>query len=104
MNLTIDNMLTIGTLVYIKTSKKPMMIIGYLARDNDKEYDYKGCIYPSGVLSTEYDFAFNQEDIDEIITTGYVNEDAESFKNEYLAALKKVNNKKMLQRLSEEMV
>jgi len=68
--------LPLGTFVYLENGTKKIMIIGrgIVTADEEEErdvfYDYIGCGYPEGVDPNDAIF-FNDEDIDEIIYTGY---------------------------------
>ena len=46
-------LLPIGTVVYLKDGKKPLMIIGFCAMSDSKVFDYSGCLYPEGVISSD---------------------------------------------------
>jgi len=105
MNLTIDNILTIGTIVLLKTSAMPIMIIGYAAIDEEgKLYDYKGCIYPYGVLEPNECLIFNNSDIIEIVSQGFISNDIEDFKKDQIEVNKKIKSKLSLEKLGEEKV
>ena len=50
-----EKYLPIGTVVMLKGGKKRAMITGFCAisEDNkDKIYDYSGCLYPEGFISS----------------------------------------------------
>ena len=72
--------LPIGTVVRLKGGEKKVMIFGrkQLA-DDSKEYDYISCLFPEGNISPEYNFLFNNEDVDEIFFKGFVNDEEEDF-------------------------
>ena len=69
--------LPIGTLVKLKNEKNKAMIVSRMPtlEYGDKMYyfDYSGCVYPSGLISTNI-INFNYEDIEEIIHKGFVDE------------------------------
>ena len=50
-----------------------------LAVDDSGEYDYIACLYPEGNINDDYNFLFNNEDIDEVIFKGYVDSEEEDF-------------------------
>ena len=78
MNEYQEKYLPIGSVVLLKNGKKRLMITGYAIVDTvnkDKIYDYCGCIYPIGVISTEQTLLFNHEDIKNIYAIGYQDED-----------------------------
>lgn len=85
MNNT-QRFLPLGTVVMLKGGKKRLMIIGYCAFDEakkDKAYDYIGCLYPEGVISSKQMALFNHNQVEKIYFTGYSDEEAKKF-NEVL--------------------
>lgn len=85
--------LPIGTVVLLKGGTKKVMITGFCAFEKDKKdviYDYNGCIYPEGYISSEYVCLFNHKQIDKIYYLGYCNEDGKQWKqklNDYASKL-----------------
>ena len=56
------------------------MIIGYCtsAADNPKKiFDYNGCLYPVGVISTDQTFLFDHNQIERLYFIGFKNEEYE---------------------------
>lgn len=85
-----DKFLPIGTVVLLKEGKKRMMITGFLASiDNKNTYDYSGCLYPEGFLSSDQVCLFNHEQIDKIYSLGYQDDESK----EFMENLKKLENK-----------
>ncbi|MBQ9072549.1 MAG: DUF4176 domain-containing protein [Bacilli bacterium] len=69
-----EKYLPIGSVVLLKNAKKQVMITGFLARskeENSKVYDYMGCMYPEGILSSEFNLLFNHDQIENIYYIGY---------------------------------
>lgn len=69
-----EKFLPIGTVVLLKEAKKRIMITGFLVKGNetkDKVFDYIGCLYPEGVISSEQNLLFNHDQIDKIYYMGY---------------------------------
>jgi hypothetical protein len=93
MNLNIDNMLNIGTVVQVKGSVKPVMIIGYMVVDDDGIHDYLGCLYPIGVLDSKHNLVFNSDDIKMVIENGYSDGTEIEIKKEHLNAFNEVFSK-----------
>lgn len=78
----IKELLPIGSVVLLKEGTKKLMIIGIKPmKDNEEKetYDYIGVLYPEGYLSSEYNFLFNHEDINDVIYKGYSNPEREAF-------------------------
>lgn len=78
-----NKFLPIGTIVLLKGGKKELMITGYCICPNslkqmsvDKNdiqqiFDYGACTYPEGFLDDSITYAFNHEQIKEILFLGY---------------------------------
>ena len=77
----VRDLLPIGTVVRVKGATKRLMIFGVKQSDaKTKElYDYIGVLYPEGNMGEEVRFLFNHENIDEIIFTGYNDEERQDF-------------------------
>jgi len=74
--------LPIGTVVLLKGGTKRLMIMGFCPILDDKNnimYDYSGCMYPEGVLSSEQIALFNHEQIERVDYLGLVDEEVEKF-------------------------
>lgn len=83
-------LLPIGTVCTLKNMKKKIMIIGYLSKLQklpNKIYDYLGCLYPEGIISTDKSLLFNRIDIDKVIFKAPVDE-------EYNDLINKIETKK----------
>ena len=84
MNVNTEKYLPIGTVVLLKNGKKKLMIIGFCSSEKNKNnvvYDYSGCLYPEGLLSSEQIALFNHEQIAEIVSIGFSNNEDIEFKN-----------------------
>ena len=78
-----EKYLPIGTVVLLKGGKKRAMITGFcsVAQENqEKIYDYSGCVYPEGYLSSNQVCLFDHDQIDKIFFLGYEDEEEKSFK------------------------
>lgn len=76
--------LPIGTVCSLKNNNKKIMIISYFSLEyngNVKMYDYKGCVYPEGLLLPAQTVSFNHEEIEKIEYVGFKNEQYEIFNN-----------------------
>lgn len=90
----------IGTVVLLKGGSKKVMIIGYKPEiksvlNNESKsnvWDYSGCIFPEGLLSSEQVLMFNHEQIETIYNLGYKNEEQERFKEQLQIIDKKRNS------------
>ncbi len=76
--------LPIGTVVLLKNSQKRLMIIGFCTfdgEDNEKIYDYSGCFFPEGLISSNQIFLFNHNQIERIYSMGFVDNEAKEFQD-----------------------
>ena len=86
-----EKYLPIGTVVLLKGATKRLMIAGYCAVDQEKKdemWDYSGCMYPEGFLSSTQSFLFDHSQIAKIYSLGYKDNEDEEFQqklNEYIA-------------------
>lgn len=74
-----ESFMPIGSVVLLKEAQKRLMIVGRLQRglDNNEIYDYAGCLWPEGVISSERFYLFNHQDIDTVYFIGF--QDPEEF-------------------------
>lgn len=78
-----DKFLPIGSVLLLKGGTKKVMITGFCSiavENQDKIYDYCGCIYPEGYLNSNEICLFDHDQISEICFLGYENEEEEEFK------------------------
>lgn len=74
--------LPLGSIVVLKNGWKKLMIMGYSAINmdtKDKIYDYIACLYPEGVIQSNYNILFNHEDIRSIYALGLVDDEQKDF-------------------------
>ena len=73
-------LLPIGSVVLLKDGIKKAMITGYFPVTNvggkKVAYDYSGCVFPEGILSSDQLGMFNYEQIREVIFEGFKNEES----------------------------
>lgn len=80
-----EKFLPIGTVVLLKGGKKELMIISYCIIPTGEVYDkngkvemeetmfdYGGCVYPEGMITSDQLFAFNHDQIEKVCYMGYV--------------------------------
>ena len=78
-----EKYLPIGTVVMLTGGTKRVMITGFCAiQDSNKEkvWDYSGCIYPEGFLSSNQTLLFDHSQIEKIHYFGLIDEEEENFK------------------------
>ena len=85
----------IGTVVLLREGTKPVMIIGFYVsgEKDDKIYDYLGCLYPEGVLTTSENLVFNHADISQLIFRGLETNEEREFKQKLYFAFNNLNIK-----------
>jgi hypothetical protein len=86
--------LPIGTVVLLKGGSKRIMICGFCCHgtgENDKLFDYVGCLSPEGFISSDKNLLFNHDQIEKIISMGFVDEEEKQFKEKLNNVLKLVN-------------
>ena len=93
-----DKYLPIGSVVLLKGGKKRAMITGFcsVAQENqEKIYDYSGCVYPEGYLSSNQVCLFDHDQIEKIFFTGFEDDEEFEFKeklNRIVATLNSENS------------
>lgn len=92
-----EKYLPIGTVVLLKGGKKRAMITGFcsVAQENqEKVYDYSGCVYPEGYLSSNQVCLFDHDQIDKIYFLGYEDEEEIMFKQKLNQIVKSIEANK----------
>lgn len=87
MNNNLGKFLPIGTVVLLKGGKKRLMITGFCSFDEekkDKAYDYTGCLYPEGIISSKQMALFNHNQIEKIFYLGLRDEEEQKFKQKLI--------------------
>ena len=98
-----DKYLPIGTVVLLRNAKKRIMITGFAIRgkeSSDKLYDYSGCLYPEGVISSNKNLLFDHNQIEKIYHFGYISEEEKEFKRKFNKLMDK-HKDEILSRLNE---
>ena len=77
---------SIGTIVRLKNGEHKLMIISRTPLTNSNGvigyYDYGACLYPEGLIDSTT-FFFNIEDIKEVYSEGYIDEDEEKIRESF---------------------
>ena len=80
--LMINKYLPIGTVVLLKNAKKRIMITGFACKspeNENKTFDYCGCLYPEGLISSNQNMLFDHNQIETVFFIGYNDEEAKQF-------------------------
>ncbi len=83
MNNVGEKYLPIGTVVMLKGGSKRVMITGFCSmatEDQSKMYDYAGCMFPEGFLSSDQTALFNHDQIERVYHMGLIDEEEQKFK------------------------
>ncbi len=80
-----EKYLPIGTVVMLKGGTKRVMISGFCAieeqnNEKNKMWDYSGCLYPEGFLSSNQTCLFDHDQIEKVYHYGLIDEEEEKFK------------------------
>lgn len=77
----VKQLLPIGSVVRLSGAKKDLMICGICQtqRDNGKEFDYIGVLWPEGSLGNKTNVLFDHGDIENIAFTGYDGPERQAF-------------------------
>ena len=87
--------LPLGSIVLLKNGSKRLMITGFCVFANDdknKMFDYCGCLYPEGVISTDQVALFNHDQIEKIYVLGYSDDEEKKFKEQLEESLRNIEN------------
>ena len=78
---------TLSSVVILKEGEKTIMIYGrkQIHAESGEEFDYVACLYPEGNISDEFTYLFNHDQIDQVIHTGYSNDEDLEFVKEFLS-------------------
>ena len=86
-----EKFLPIGTVVMLNGGSKRVMITGFCtiaSDDNSTMYDYCGCLYPEGVVSSDKNLLFDHNQIAKIYALGYSDDEEKEFKAKLNEVLK----------------
>ena len=74
--------LPLGSVVMLRGGKKCVMITGYIVKNPkkpDKVYDYVGCLWPEGMITSDKNAMFDHKNIEKIFAIGYTNDEQQKF-------------------------
>ncbi len=90
MNEIGKKFLPIGTVVMLKEGTKRVMITGFCSaaqEDPNTVWDYTGCPYPEGYISSDQTCLFNHSQINKIYYSGFKDDEEEKLFKEQLDKL-----------------
>jgi len=88
MNNVGEKFLPIGTVVMLKGASKRLMITGFCSMPSEDEgemFDYAGCMYPEGFLSSDQTALFNHNQIERVYHLGLIDDEEKTFKQSLIA-------------------
>lgn len=84
MNEVGEKFLPLGTVVMLKGAEKRLMITGFCTMaaedENGLMYDYSGCMYPEGMISSDQTALFNHDQIEKVYHVGFSDQEEKDFK------------------------
>lgn len=96
------SLLSIGSIVKIKEiPTRLFMILGYLPRTEDKVYDYSAVVYPVGMTNLSGAFVFNQDVVEEVVFSGYMDEEGKAYIENLPAIAKEIDHSKQKEQAGE---
>ncbi len=104
-NNNLGKFLPIGTVVLLKGGKKRLMITGFCSFDEakkDKAYDYTGCLFPEGIISSKQMALFNHSQIEKVFYLGLRDEEEKQFKQKLVTELNKLIQKQQQQNVNNQ--
>ncbi|WP_342715136.1 DUF4176 domain-containing protein [Bacillus paramycoides] len=85
-----SQLLPIGSIVILKEGTKKLMVFGrkqQVATDEVRKFDYMGCPYPEGYMNPDFTYLFNHDDIQEVVSTGYEDQEERTFQENVLSKI-----------------
>ncbi|MEK4736547.1 MULTISPECIES: DUF4176 domain-containing protein [Bacillus] len=85
-----SQLLPIGSIVILKEGTKKLMIFGrkqQVETDEVRKFDYMGCPYPEGYMNPDFTYLFNHDDIQEVVSTGYEDQEERTFQENVLSKI-----------------
>ena len=93
-----ETYLPIGSVVLLKGGTKRAMITGFCLvskEDPNKVWDYTGCMYPEGVVSSEQTLLFDHNQIERIFCLGFSDDEEKKFKENLKNTMNAIKNMKI---------
>ena len=95
MAISEEKYLPIGTVVMLEGGSKRIMITGFCSieeNNEEKMWDYSGCLYPEGFLESNQTCLFDHEQIEKIYHFGLIDEEEEELKKQLKELVQNINN------------
>lgn len=104
MEMTVDY-LPIGSVVLLEDGEKKLMITGFCTipeESPDEVYDYCGCLFPEGVVSSDEIYVFDHDQIQDVLFVGYENEEQKEFKKDLIDNINEMYSDEEIEEEEEE--
>lgn len=91
------NLLPIGSVVLLKEANKRLMICGIMQKqeNDEKIYDYIGCLYPEGYIDSETMYLFDHQDIERVDFAGFADAEFQIFRYKFDEGIQAIAEEKM---------
>lgn len=99
-----EKYLPIGTVVMLKGGSKRVMITGFCTiaqEQQDKLFDYSGCIYPEGFIESNQVCLFDHAQIEKVYHLGLIDNEEREFKQKLTTAINTIGEENLLKVNSE---
>lgn len=96
-----EKYLPVGSVVMLKNGKKRVMVTGFcIIPDDDKNkvFDYTGCLFPEGTISSKQSLMFNHDQIEKIFFIGLEDEEEKQFKQKLNEAIQNGGIEKIIEK------
>ncbi len=97
--------LPVGSVVLLKGGTKRIMVTGFCSVDNneqEKMYDYTGCLYPEGIINSNEICLFDDNQIEQVFFKGYIDSEEIKFKENLNKTLSNIEGNLKLEEPEEE--
>ena len=97
--------LPVGSVVLLKGGTKRIMVTGFCSVDNndqEKMYDYTGCLYPEGIINSNEICLFDDNQIEQVFFKGYIDSEEIKFKENLNKTLSNLEGNLQLEDTEEE--
>ena len=96
--------LPIGSVVLLNEGTKKLMITAFctVPEDSPEEvYDYCGCLFPEGVISSDEIYVFDHDQIQDILFIGYEDDEQKAFHETLVDSVGDIYKNEIKQAISE---
>ena len=88
-----EKYLPIGSVVILHGGQKALMITGYCTVPNSQQnimFDYSGCLYPEGFMTSNQAALFNHDQIEKICFLGYETDEEKQYNQKLQDIMKNI--------------